>query len=200
MKIKNYFLLLVVVFSLMMIVGYTTAQPCITFIHRFVNEHSGELSSDTQRLLKSLTTPIAGHEQQKSIDPTGLFKNTMFYFRHNTMAIAITLFISLPIFFLPVIQKAMMGYTCGVILSLEGWNYFLRRITPQGFIELPLTFIVSAYAIALGLGIWKASKSERKKIFLNNLKLATYIYLLSVPFSFIAAVLECYVRRLMWGV
>jgi len=93
-----------------------------------------------------------------------------------------------------------MGYICGVILSFEGWYYFFRRITPHGFIELPLTFIVSAYAIILGLGIWKASKSERKKIFLNNLKQATYIYLLSVPFSFIAAVLECYVRRLIWKI
>jgi uncharacterized membrane protein SpoIIM required for sporulation len=200
MKIKNYLLLLVIVFSLMMIVGYTTAQPCITFIQRFINEHSGELSLDTQRLLKSLITPIISHEQKKSVNPTRLLKNTIFYFRHNTIVIAITLFISLPIFFFPLIQKAMMGYICGVVLSFEGWNYFLRRITPHGFIELPLTFIVSAYAIALGFGIWKASKSVRKKMVLNNLKQATYVYLLSVPFSFIAAILECYVRRLMWSI
>ena len=200
MKTKDYCLLLILVFLLMTIFGYATAQPCITIINKFVNEHSGELSSDAQRLLKSLITPIEGHKQQKLGDQRELFQETMFIFRHNTIAIALALFISLPIFFFPLIQKAMMGYICGIILSLDGWNYFLQRITPHGFIELPLTFIVSAYGIILGLGIWKASKRERKKIFVTNLKKATYIYLLSVPFSFIAAVLECYGRNLMWRI
>jgi uncharacterized membrane protein SpoIIM required for sporulation len=203
MKIKHYCLLLILVFLLTMIVGYITAQPLTNFIKRLAHEHSGELSSKTQKWVIVLTTPITsykGYKQQKLGDPRVLFKQTMVYFRHNTIIIAIILIISLPIFFFPLIQNGMMGYICGVILNLDGWNYFLKRITPHGLIELPLTFIVSAYAMTLGLSIWNASKTEKKKIFLGNLKQAIYIYLLSVPFSFIAAVLESYVRRLMWGI
>jgi uncharacterized membrane protein SpoIIM required for sporulation len=199
-QIRNTLLLVVSVYTLSMAVGYLTADPCIQFVNKQLAEHSKdkEYSEYELLILRSLTTPYHG-VKRGNLCSARLVNATLGTFCHNTVALALTLYGGAILFFVPLIQKSIMGYGTGVVMSFEGWYGLLRRLTPHGFVELPLTFIVSSFALLLGLGIVKAPANERKQVLLGNLRFATRIYLLSIPFSIIAAVLEVYGRRLMWG-
>lgn len=198
-QIRNPLLLLVGVFIFSMAVGYLTADPCIRFINNKIAEYSKDNKhSDSKLLLMSFVTPYHGEKRVNIYSPE-LVSRTMDLFLNNTKALAITLYGGTILFFIPIIQKSISGYSFGVVLSVDRWRDYFKRMTPHGFVELPLTFIVSSFAMRFGLGILMVPANEKKKMFFGNLRFATIIYLLSIPFSIIASVLEVYGRQLMWG-
>jgi len=171
----------VVTFLIALVVGY-----------KFAPELSAEDSLIKLDLLNFRDKPFEQVHVPLSDQHQQFFKLAM----HNTMTIALVLYLGTVVFFFPLFKDAVLGCLGGVALWNLGspwlWGRFLF---PHALVELPVIFYASAVSMSSGLK-WLAGRPEGrwgilKRELVANLKL----FLLLIPLIIFAALLEAYVTN-----
>jgi len=191
---KRILFFVILLFLVANIVGYTTAD----YFASLAEGHLKEFSIRDQRIITSLIDPQIKLKRNELKNPK-LFKYALRIFLHNSMAAGIIIYGGIFFGIIPVVNIFGMGYLLGLILRRGGWRIFLVRIFPHGIFELPLILIIAYVSLSFGVTMIRAKKNERKQALMKSIKTGTVLYLTSIPFFFIAAILESYGTRLLWG-
>ncbi len=189
---KYIILLMSLLFGVSLGLGKVTGQQ---LVHAFAAEAP---SGAGTRWRQAVLHPKIKYQIREVRDPR-LVRLTLLLFVHNALWFAVVILLGsvlLPVPFLAVIQE---GWLCGAILYSGGWSALIHRIFPHCLIELPCTLGGASIAALIALRLYSSVLHRQQRSFPQAFNAAAMTYAVLLPLLLIAAALEYYGTRLVWG-
>ena len=174
------------------IIGYETGNGVMGILRKDPTVQPGDPG------LEPLFHPSIKYKRDDIKDPR-LLSLTAGTFAHNAVGLGAVLYIGGVVIIAAPFFIFVQGWAIGAIVRLAGYQALLHRTLPHGVIELPVMLVTCSIVTVLAFRLYQTIRAEAKRSFGRMLKDTTVVYLSSLPLLLLAAVLECYGTRILWG-
>lgn len=179
-------------FAVSFSIGSITAQ------HE-VRQLAGDgLSQTDEAWLRPILHPAITYQRSEIWDPR-LLRLTLDCFFHNLWVAALVIYLGSAIILFPPLSIFAHGWLVGALAHQGGYQALFRRTIPHGLVEIPVLLSAASIATLLAFRFYAGIRSDAKGSALRTLEGASLTFLACVPFDFIAAALEGYGTRILWG-
>jgi uncharacterized membrane protein SpoIIM required for sporulation len=189
----------IALFIVAVAMGYQTADVFIPVLKK--ETEKAEFRARSKRDQEKITgfiNPVITYKKENLKSPL-LIKMTLRTFFHNLTVTGIVIYGGILFGVIPLFQILGLGYLTGVIIQRGGWHVLFTRTLPHGVLELPLFFVVASFSLSFGINQFRAKKGNGLQVLKTSIRTGTMLFLASIPIVFLAAVLENYGTRLLWG-
>ena len=148
--------------------------------------------------LRPILHPAITYRRSELWDPR-LLQLTLNCFLHNLWATAGVIYLGSLIVFFPPLSIFAHGWLIGALTHQGGYQALIRRTIPHGVVEIPVLLSAASIATLLAFRFYAGLRSDARGSALRTLKSASMTFLVCIPFDAIAAALEGYGTRIVWG-
>jgi uncharacterized membrane protein SpoIIM required for sporulation len=156
------------------------------------------LSQSNEAWLKPILHPAITYHRSEVWDPH-LIRLTLDCFFHNLWVTAGVIYLGSLIIFFPPLSIFAHGWLIGALAHQGGYEALIRRTIPHGVVEIPVLLSAASIATLLAFRFYAGIRSDARGSFFRTAKDASLTLLACIPFDFIAAGLEGYGTRILWG-
>jgi uncharacterized membrane protein SpoIIM required for sporulation len=183
---------MVIWFAASFIVGHTTAEAVVSEVR------SDPSIGPEAAWCRPILHPAIKYRRSELGDPR-LLRLILAVFLHNAWAAGMILYVGGLFVFVPPLSVFTYGWLCGALLEQGGYQILLHRTIPHGLVELPVILLIGSIATLLSSRFYGGVRTNLKRSLLTLLRETSITYAACLPALLLAAALEVYGTRILWG-